>query len=183
MTKPRFATLCGIIFLAALSRVIPHPWNFTPVTAIALFGGAYFTDKRLAFAVPLSALFLSDLFLGFYATVWMTYIAFALVVCIGLVLQKKKSPMRMVGACLAASVSFFLITNFAAWLEIQTYERSLKGLLTAYTMAIPFFRNSLLGDLFFTALLFGSFTLAERKFSSLRLHPIPVVSSRQSSLA
>ena len=167
MLRPRVAALTAIILAAALSRLIPHPPNMTSVTAIALFGGAYFADRRLAFLVPLAALFLSDLALGFYHYMEIVYVSFALIVCIGLWLQKNRSALHIAGAALASSVLFFLLTNFGVWIEGSLYPMTLNGLIACYVAAIPFFRNTLLGDLLYTIVLFGGFALLERRFSTL----------------
>src|SRR6266446_6482968 len=102
MSKPRFVVLACMILAAALSRLIPHPPNIASVTAVALFGGAYFSDQRLAFLVPLAALFLSDLVLGFYRHMEVVYSSFALIVCIGLWLQQNRSVLHIAGAALAS---------------------------------------------------------------------------------
>jgi hypothetical protein len=168
MFKSRLLVLIVMVLAAAASRLIPHPPNLTSVTAVALFGGAYFADKRLAFLVPLAALFISDLILGFYSHIEFVYVSFALIVCIGLWLQTRRSAFYIAGAVLASSVLFFLLTNFGVWAFDSMYPKTLEGLIACYVAAIPFFQNSLQGDLFFTAVLFGGFALLERKFSSLR---------------
>src|SRR5882672_9963896 len=109
MSRPRFVIL-ALIILAAASRLIPHPPNFASITAVALFGGAYLTDKRLALIVPLAALLLSDLVLGFYSHMEIVYGSFLLVVCLGFLLQRKRSVLRIAGAALASSVVFFVVT-------------------------------------------------------------------------
>ena len=167
MLRARVAALTAIILAAALSRLIPHPPNMTSVTAVALFGGAYFSDRRLAFLVPLAALFLSDLVLGFYHHMEIVYASFALIVCIGLWLQKNRSALHIAGAALASSVLFFVLTNFAVWAFDSLYPMTLDGLIACYVAAIPFFRNMLLGDVLYTVLLFGGFALLERRFSML----------------
>lgn len=168
MFKPRFLALATIILAAAASRLIPHPPNLASVTAVALFGGAYLSDKRLAFVVPLSALFLSDLVLGFYSHMEIVYLSFALIVCIGLWLQAHRKPAYIVGAALASSTLFFLITNFGVWAFEPLYPHTLQGLIACYTAAIPFFQNTLQGDLLYTLVLFGGFALLERGFPTLR---------------
>jgi len=168
MLRLRLVALITIILAAAASRLIPHPPNLTSITAIALFGGAYFSDRRLAFLVPLAALFLSDLILGFYSHMEVVYLSFALIVCTGLWLQKRRSTFHIAGAALTSSVLFFLITNFGVWAFESLYPKTLEGLLACYVAAIPFFQNTLQGDLFFTAVLFGGFTLLERSFPKLR---------------
>ena len=101
MLKPRLMVLIAIVLAAAGSRLIPHPPNLASISAITLFGGAYFSDKRLAFLVPLVALLLSDLILGFYNYMEVVYLSFALIVCIGLWLQKRRSAIHIAGAALA----------------------------------------------------------------------------------
>jgi hypothetical protein len=139
-----------------------------PITAIALFGGAYFSDKRLAFFVPLAAMFLSDLGLGFYAHMEIVYLSFALIVCIGLILQRHRTAPYIAGATLLSSTLFFLITNFGVWAFGPLYPKTLGGLAACYTAAIPFFQNTLLGDFFYVGVLFGGFWLLEQRFSALR---------------
>jgi hypothetical protein len=169
MNKPRLLTLAAMIFSAAFIRLIPHPWNMTPVAAMALFAGAQLEDKRLAFAVPLLAVFLSDLILGsFYSFWWLVYMAHASIVLIGFTLRHKRSVLRVASASIAGSLVFFLVSNLAHFFTAGFFPMTLAGLMQCYTLAIPFFRNTLLGDLCFTALLFGSFHLAERRFPVLR---------------
>ena len=168
MEKPRFTTLAGMIFFAAASRLIPHPPNFTPIAAMALFGGAYISDKRLAFGLPLAALFLSDAVLGFYRDMIWVYGSFALIVCLGVQLQSRRRLLPIAGAALAGSVLFFVITNFGFIISDDLYPRTLEGLAAGYVAAIPFFQNTLAGDLVYTALLFGGFAFAEKKFPALR---------------
>ena len=168
MLKPRLMVLIAIVLAAAGSRLITHPPNLTSISAIALFGGAYFSDKRLAFFVPLAALLLSDLIFGFYNYMEVVYLSFALIVCIGLWLQKRRSAIHIAGAALASSVLFFLLTNFGVWALESLYPKTIEGLIACYVAAIPFFQNTIQGDLFFTAVLFGGFALLERRFPKLR---------------
>jgi hypothetical protein len=168
MSKPRIALLISMILAAAATRLMPHPPNLTSIAAVALFGGATFSDKRLAFLVPLAALFASDLVLGLYAHMEFQYAAFALIVCMGLMLQSRRNVLPIAGAALASSVLFFAITNFGTWATTALYPHTVSGLLGCYTAAIPFFRNTLAGDLFYTALLFGGFAALERAFPILR---------------
>jgi hypothetical protein len=168
MNKDRLITLSLIILAAAASRLLPHPENVAPIAAIALFAGAKFENKALAFAVPALAMLLSDAFIGFYSGMWVTYMAFAAIVCIGFLLRRKQDFSRVALATVAGSVLFFLVTNFALWSSHGLYPQTLDGIMQSYTAALPFFRNSLLGDAFYTALLFGGFALAERRFSRLQ---------------
>lgn len=151
-----------IIILAVLSRFLPTPPNFAPIAAIALFGGSYFGDKRLAFLIPLAAMLISDLFLGLHGTLLFVYAAFMLIVFIGMKLGKNINPLNITGAALAGSSLFFLITNFGVWLTSPFYPLSLSGLIACYTAGIPFFHYTILGDLFYTAAIFGSYEVLKQ---------------------
>ena len=168
MRNPRLMTIIGLIFAAAASRLIPHQPNMTSITAVALFGGAYFSDRRLAFLVPFAALLLSDFILGSYDHMEIVYLSFALVVCVGHWLQMRRSILYIVGAALASSVLFFLLTNFGVWALESLYPKTIAGLVACYVAAIPFFENQIQSDLFYTLLLFGGFRLLESQFSTLR---------------
>ena len=147
-----------LIIFAALSRFIPHPPNFAPIAAMALFGGVYF-DKRFALLVPLAAMLLSDYFIGFHNVILFVYGSFLLVGLIGLWLKRNKKVRWIVGASIGSSILFFLITNFGVWL-MGAYPPTLAGLAECYVAAIPFFRNTLVGDLFYVAVLFGLYESA-----------------------
>lgn len=152
-----FMTLVLMILGAAFSRLIPHPWNFTAIGAMALFGGAYMPSKRLSLVVPLAALFLSDLVLGFHSTMLFVYLPFALMVVLGWTLRDFKGPVRIATASLVTSSVFFLVSNFGVWIMGNMYPTTGAGLVSCYVAAIPFFDNQIMGDLFFSGLLFGSF--------------------------
>lgn len=164
---PRFLMLTGMILAAALVRLLPHPPNFAPIAAIALFGGAYFNKKVFAFSIPLAALFLTDMFLGFHNTMWAVYLSFVVIVGLGIFILKKKSVFRVVIASVSASILFFVVTNFAFWATGTLYPTTLTGLVACYTAAIPFFHNTFIGDLFFTGVMFGLFEFAKVKFPQL----------------
>ena len=174
----RFWIIALMILVAALSRILPHPFNFTPIGGMALFGAAYFSKKYWAFLIPLLSFWISDLILnnvyytayydGFqwFGSIWV-YLSFILIVLLGFLLLKKLSIGRLVLASISASVLFFLITNAALVLVPQNallYPKSLAGLALAYTAGLPFFWNTLLGDLFYTAVLFGAFEWLSRKY-------------------
>jgi hypothetical protein len=165
---PRFFFITIAILLAAMTRFLPHPPNFVPITAIALFGGAFFSNKKLAFLIPFAAMIISDLYLGFHSTIWAVYLSFALIVIMGLRLQENKKVLPVVGTVLASSVLFFIITNFAVWLGSPFYEQSLSGLIYCYGLALPFFNYSLLADVFYSTVLFGGFILAEKRILILK---------------
>jgi len=164
---PGFLLLTGMIFIAAFVRLIPHPPNFAPIAAMALFGGAYFTKKWAAIVVPLTALFITDLIIGFHGTMWAVYLSFILIVMIGMMMIKKKKISNIFLASVSSSVLFFVISNFGVWITGAYYSKDITGFTACYTAAIPFFHYTLLGDLFFVALLFGAYELARAKFPQL----------------
>lgn len=164
---PRTSTLIVTILAAASLRLVPHLPNVTPIAALALFGGAQFADKRLAFGVPLAALFLSDLVLGLHAGMVSVYGSFALIVGLGLLIRRRRSAAWIASAALVGSLLFFAITNFTVWAAGTWYPHTTAGLAECYVAALPFFRNELLGDLGFNALLFGGFALAQRRWTQL----------------
>jgi hypothetical protein len=147
-----------IIILAALMRLLPHPANVAPIAAMALFGGVYL-DKKYALVVPLLALFISDIFLGFHQSMPYVYGSFILTGLIGMWLRRHKSVATVFAGTLASSMLFFLITNFGFWLAFSLYPKTFAGQMDAYLMALPFFRNTLIGDLLYVGLFFGSFEL------------------------
>lgn len=164
---PRFWVLTLMVFIAAFIRLLPHPPNVAPIAAMALFGGAYFNKKSMAFLVPLAAMILTDAIIGFYSFVWMVYLSFALIVVIGIFMLKKISVKNLILASVSASVSFFTITNFGVWALGTLYPKTPAGLLECYTAAIPFFQYSLIGDLFFVGVMFGVYELVKAKVPAL----------------
>ncbi|HEY7007070.1 MAG TPA: DUF6580 family putative transport protein [Sphingomicrobium sp.] len=161
------ALLLAIVAAAAL-RLVPHPPNFSPIDAMALFSGAYLGKRWVAFVAPLAALLLSDLVLGFYHGMATVYATVALIVVVGWWLSAHRMPLRIGAAALASSVIFFVITNFGMWLFSGFYPLTAVGLEACYVAAIPFFQNTVAGDLFYSALLFGGFAIAEHFVPRLR---------------
>lgn len=149
-----------LVIFAISMRLFPHPANVTPITALALFGSAYL-PKRVGLVLPIIALLISDYFIGFYGTtMYFVYGSFLLAGLIGLYIRKHKTVVTVIGGSLLSSVLFFLITNFAVWFDPRSfYSADLSGLLLSYTAGLPFFRNSLAGDLFFSGLFFGGYEL------------------------
>jgi hypothetical protein len=171
----RVMTLSAIVVLAALTRLMPHPPNVTPIAAMALFGGVYFRNRKIAFLLPMAAMLLSDLVLGLlvYGMASMksqpvVYGCMLLTVAIGRLIQSRRSVPTIASATLASSLMFYFVTNFAVWAFDSLYPKTWSGLVACYTAAIPFFRNSLIGDVFFAAVLFGGFAVLERFWVSLR---------------
>lgn len=153
------------IFAAVILRVLRHyglidlPPNFAPITALALFSGTYFADRRLALIIPIVAMLISDAFIGFYHPLIMAsvYLCFLLSAIIGFYIKKNKTLTNVIGGSLLSSIVFYLVTNYAVWAFGKFYPQTLAGLMQSYIMAIPFFRWTLLGDLFYVTILFGSY--------------------------
>jgi hypothetical protein len=152
-----------LILAAAISRLLPHPPNMVPIAAMALAGGVYL-NKRWGMIVPLAAMLVSDAFIGFHGLMPYVYGSFAVMVFLGQWLKNHKSPTFVFGGSLASSVLFFLVTNFGVWFAGSGafYPKTLAGLAECYVAAIPFFRNTLVGDLAYVAMLFGAFELAKK---------------------
>jgi hypothetical protein len=153
----------AFVFIGAFSRLIPHPANFAPIAAMAIFGGVYLGRKQ-ALTIPLAAMILSDLFLGFDSVAMRlsVYGSFLLTVFIGFWLKKHKNYKYIILASLASSLLFFLITNFTVWAVTNMYPKSLSGLIESYFYAIPFFRNTVLGDLTYSGVFFGGYELVKK---------------------
>jgi len=175
MNRARFFFICLLIVSGALLRLAPHPWNFTPIGAIALFGGATLRRSSAAFAIPLIALLISDAVatLGgansFHQLTPPIYLCFALIAVIGRRLQtRQRSATAIAAGAVGSSFLFFIVTNFFVWLFLGTYEPTLGGLALCYARAIPLYGNQLAGDLFYTAILFGGLAWGERRIPALR---------------
>jgi hypothetical protein len=167
----RFIVLTVIVTLAALTRALPlvidHTWNFTAVGALAIFAGAQFNDKRLAFIMPLAAMALADLLFlrnGFNLLVYSGFIA--MVAC-GFLIRYKVDTVNVVLASFVSAAVFYLITNFSFFYSATLYPRNFSGIMASYTAALPFFRNMLLGNLVYSAVLFGSFYLLSKRYPAL----------------
>ena len=158
----------ALIALAAALRMAPHPWNFTPVGAMALFSGAVLKDRRLAFIFPLVALFAGDVFIGFHKLLPIVYASFLVNVAIGLWLRDRRTVARITFATLLGAIQFFIVTNFAVWQFLSGFPHTASGLAACYIAGIPFFWNTLAGDAVYAALLFGGYALAERMLPALR---------------
>lgn len=169
-----YRTLLALIMvvLAAALRIAPHPWNFTPIGAIALFSGAVIRDRRLAFFFPLLALFAGDIFVGFHKLMFVVYASFLVSVAIGLWLREHRTARRITLATLLGAIQFFLVTNFAVWaMPAGIYPHTGTGLAACYVAGIPYFWNTLAGDAIYSACLFGGFALAEHFVPALQLKP------------
>ena len=151
-----------LILVLSFSRLIPHPWNFTPVLAVGIFSGFYFKQFYLGLFIVIVSMFLGDLYLGFHSTMFFTYISLAVAVILGLYIKHFKFTEILVTG-LTSSICFFLITNFGAWLTLEMYEKNLAGLFQSYVMAIPFFHNTLISTLLYLAILKLLFSFSVKK--------------------
>jgi hypothetical protein len=173
----RFIVVLSVIVVAAVLRLLPHWPNFTPIAAMALFAGTYFDKKQYAFAIPIAAMFLSDMFIGFHSNMPAVYISFAITVLIGMAIRRRVNIGTVFMASISSSVLFFLITNFSAWLASPFYPQTFTGLMESYLAGLAFFRdqthgfsflvNDMLGTTFFSAVFYGAFYLAEMRFPIL----------------
>lgn len=154
---PKLYVVIVMIVTGVMMRLIPHWPNFTPIAAIALFGGTFVKRKDLAFLIPVAAMLLSDLVIGFHSTMLPVYLSFIAIVAIGLVLQQRITVVNTISASLSASVLFYLVTNFASWTSgLMPYPVNASGLMQSYIAGLPFLFNGVLGDLFYTSVLFGA---------------------------
>ena len=169
----RFAVLTAFLLLAAFSRIIPHPYNFFPLAIMGLFGAAYFTKKWQAILLPLAATWLSDVFINnvvyaqyypeftwFYSGFYWVYGSYAVITILGFALFNTVNLQRILSGSILATSLFFLITNFGSFIGNPMYPQSFEGLMMSYAAGIPFLQNNFLGDLFYSAVLFGGFALA-----------------------
>ena len=172
----RFTFITSAILIASLSRLLPHPPNFTAIGAVALFGGAVYANKKLAILLPLLAMLFTDLIIGFHNTMVPVYVCFILTVMIGILINNKVKPATIIISSLSSSILFFVITNYAVWNGSTFYAQTFAGLMLCFESAAAFytndifgsfFLNTLMGDLFFNTLLFGALYLAGIKFPKL----------------
>ncbi len=183
MNINRFLTLLALIIIATFSRLFPHPFNFTPMIAIALFGGAYMKNIFQAVALPIHILLITDILIeiqtgfGFHSGTILVYATFACIALMSIYLLQKITFVNVFFASISASLFFFLITNFAFFYPesaianpvLGQYPHSLTGIIAAYEAGIPFLKNQIIGDLFYSGLLFGIFAFLERRISSIRI--------------
>ena len=163
-----FRSLLALAMIAAAAgvRIAPHPWNFTPVGAMALFSGAVVRNRRIAFLFPLLALFAGDVFVGIHKLMVVVYASFAISVGIGLWLRERRTVSRIGLATLLGATQFFLITNWGVWEFLTGFPHTAAGLLSCYATGLPLFWNTLAGDAVYATLLFGGYAVAERFLAS-----------------
>ncbi len=187
---PRTLVLCAMVALTAGYRLVVHfvpgllPWNFTPVEAMALFGGAYFADRWLAVLMPLAAMVIADavIAVAIPSSQLHSWMALAPVIygCIaatavgGFALRGRVKPLGVLVAAVGSATGFFVVTNFAVWATSATYAHDISGLTACYVAALPFYQyGTLPGTLLWSALLFGGFALLSRRYRALELAPMP----------
>lgn len=161
--------LSATILTGLTFRLIPHPPNFAPIGALALFSGANI-DGMGAFIIPLVSMILSDLILGFHDTMIFVYGSFAMMVILGKLIKNQWNFKTLIFASFASSILFFAVTNLGVWATGTMYQRNIQGLMEAYVMGLPFLRNTVLGDIFYTLLFFYGYktvsNFAAKKLSS-----------------
>jgi hypothetical protein len=174
-TQPGPWVIAAMILVAGLSRLLPHAWNFTPIEAMALFGGAYFLRRWLAFVLPLGAMLATDMVLGFHNMMLPVYLCIAASVGLGFMLRGKVGVLRVAACGLVGSLLFFFVTNFFVWLTaegVPGYEACNMSLASCYVAGLPFLRGWLLGTAVWSVLLFGGFELLRRRLPSLRAQTV-----------
>jgi hypothetical protein len=164
----RWVVIATMIVLAAILRIAPHPWNLTPIGAMALFSGSMFRKAWIAFLFPMAALLAGDAFIGFYKLMIVVYASFAVSVAIGRWLGDNRTVTRIGGAIFMGALQFFCVTNFAMWALGGFYPKTAEGLANCFAAGLPFFWNTLGGDVFYSGVLFGGFAVAERLLPVLR---------------
>lgn len=152
-----------LLLVSVAWRILPHEWNMTPFMALALFAGARLSSLPARFLLPLAGMLVSDLVLGFHATLLWVYGDMALVVGLGVLLRRRQGPGWYAGAAVTGSLLFFAITNFAVWYATDLYSPTPAGLLASYVAGLPFLAKSLGADLFFTALFYACFMMLDRR--------------------
>jgi len=166
----RTVLIVMMILFAAIMRIVPHPWNLAPVGAMALFSGAVIRNRVMVFVFPLLAMLAGDFFVGFHILMPVVYASFLISTAIGFWLRERRSAVRLGGAVLLGAIQFFLITNFGVWAFLNSYPKTFAGLMACYAAGVPFFWNTLAGDICYSALLLGGLFLAERTYPALRLN-------------
>jgi hypothetical protein len=179
----RSMVLIAVVAAAAMARLAPHPMNVTPIAAMALFGGACFANRKVAYLLPLAAMLLSDTALGMTRyDLWIllgiqpvVYACFLATTALGQLIKDRRSVWQVGAATLAGSLLFYLVTNFAAWATMHGYPFTLRGLADCYVAGLPFFWNTLAGDIGFAAILFGGLAWLESRVAWMRESAPPVL--------
>ena len=158
-----------LVVIGTVFRFLPHPANFAPITAIAIFGGAML-PRRMAVIAPVLAMIVSDLVIGMHSLVLVTWSCFGLIALASNYTLKKRNIVRGIEVTFAASIFFYLVTNFAVWASGTIYAHTWAGLMRCYYLALPFFRNTILGDVVYTGALFSLYFLAVKLATKLAIN-------------
>ena len=176
----RLGVIIALVFIAALSRIIPHPYNFTPLSAIALFGAAHFKRDWQVIFIPIVATWLSDLFINnvlyqsssfvwVYQGFYWQYGAYILIALLGRKALTRITVSRVLLSSIGAAGVFFLVSNFGVWAGSPMYPQTFSGLATCYAAGLPFFGGTLFGNLFYGVALFGIFHLLEQNWEGIKV--------------
>lgn len=180
----RFSVLLGIVSFASIARIaapplLGHPSNFSPIDAIALFSGCYFTGKYSKFIIPLLSVWVGDLFIDyiymhkfvlFYSGFYWQYSSYVVMVMIGIMISNRVKPFNVLGAGVCSSLVFFIVSNFGVWAGSGMYPHTILGITECYTAAIPFYNSTLLSDILYSTIFFGGFEVAQRKIPAIKLN-------------
>ena len=157
MDNNKYILVFLLIVVTSFSNVLlSNIPNFSPVASVALFSGFYLSNKKIALLVPIICMLISDYFIGFHSLMWAVYLSFSATVVIGFLMKKAKSKLIFLNSIFSA-VLFFIITNFAVWASGSFYSKDFTGLLTCFSMGIPFLKNTLLSAVIFSSILFGGY--------------------------
>ena len=156
MSHTRNYLIILFILLGVFTRLIPHPPNFTAIGSIAVFSGAFFYNKKIACLLPIIIMWISDIILG-YDIIWSVYLSFLIIVCLGFTIQKNQSLLKIINISILASIVFFIITNLAVYISSPLYQKNILGLIECYTLAIPFFFNTLSSQIIYSSIMFVGF--------------------------
>jgi hypothetical protein len=161
----KYLVIGMMMIIAVITRLMPHPFNFTAIGALALFSGSVIPNKKLAFIVPVTVMLIADSFIGFHASMIPVYLCFAATVWIGMTMIKKITFISVPAASIASSVLFFLVTNLPFWYaDLSLYPLTWQGTMESYAAGLEFFRNQIAGDLFYSITLFGSYSLLKQRY-------------------
>jgi hypothetical protein len=163
--QKQYLVVGALVVLAIITRLIPHPFNFTAIGALALFSGSVIANKRLAFLVPVAAMLVTDAILGFHASMVPVYVCFVATVWIGMKMIRDINVLSVPAASITSSILFFLVTNLPFWyIDISLYPLTWQGTIESYTAALPFFGNQIAGDIFYSTVLFGVYSLLRQRY-------------------
>ena len=155
----------SLILILAISRLIPHPPNFTPIIAVAIMSSCFFKNINLSIIILVISMLLSDLFIGFYYNIFFVYFSLILITIIFFKINKKINYKTLLIFSFFGSLIFYIISNFGVWMLSGIYEKNLNGLVTCYILAIPFFKNTLMSTIIFSYIAFFANSFYKKKFA------------------